>query len=226
MFRLPNPDRPITTFVLTLMITLAFLNLHPAKPQEHGNQNKTNFSPEAQSLLDMLQSRDTTIKQILGPENDDSYTRERRDRLIKEINKIIDFETMSRAVLDETWNTLTADQQADFLNNFADLVRKSSLRKLDIYRAKVEYKSVIVNGDQAVVYTQATYHDTRSQVVYKLHRGGKEWKVIDFLIDDVSTVTSYQTSFRNIMRKYGFNGLLDRIRKKIMSLDAAKDEKL
>ncbi|MEO1023879.1 MAG: ABC transporter substrate-binding protein, partial [Bacteroidota bacterium] len=96
-------------------------------------------------IKNMLQKRDTEIKELLGPEGNE-YTNEQREELKNIINGVIDFEAMSREALEETFDTINTEQRTEFIDLFSTIVRDQSLNKLDIYRAKVTYETITVNG--------------------------------------------------------------------------------
>ncbi len=176
---------------------------------------KNGVAVEKQKILQMFKEREKRIKALL----DASISSEvQRERLKKEINGIFDFESMAKIALGERWKTLTPEQQREFVDAFARLIRENSLRKLDIYRAEVEYLDVAVKGDQARLKTRATYKDKQTTIDYELIRKNGRWYVVDFLLDDVSTAHAYQKSFARIMKKHGYSGLLERIRRKVASL--------
>jgi phospholipid transport system substrate-binding protein len=87
---------------------------------------------------------------------------------------------------------------------------------LDIYRADVSYKQIKVNGDSATVQTVAQLEKVRTPVTYHMfyEDNNKQWVVTDMIIDDVSTADSYRRQFQNIMRKKGYDGLLEILRKR------------
>jgi len=170
-------------------------------------------TPE-EEILSMMKSREASIKEILGEEGAD-YTEEQRTQLRRHINDVIDFAAMSRTALDRHWNGLSAAEQSEFVSTFSQVVRKSSLKKLDIFHAVIAYNSVEVEGGRALVKTIATYQRTKTAVDYRLHRVDDTWRVTDFLIDEVSTAESYRESFQRIIRKHTFQGLTERLRKKL-----------
>jgi len=171
------------------------------------------LTPE-EEILNMMKSRDADIKAVLGKEST-SYTKEQKKQLKELINKIIDFEEMSKIALDKYWTSLSKDEKSEFVSAFAELVKRSSIKKLDIFRAVIEYKEIKVDDDSAFVHTVAFYKRTKTNVDYRFHRKNNKWFVTDFLIDEVSTAQSYKRSFRKIIRKYGFKGLMERLKKKL-----------
>ena len=167
-----------------------------------------------ETILSLLKSRDAAIKAVLKV-NKGSYSEVQREKLIVLINDIMDFSAMSQTALGEYWEELDEEQKNVFVSDFSKLVKSSSVKKLDIFQAVIDYKQVTMNGEKARVFTRATYDRTRTNVDYELHRKNGRWLVTDFSIDDVSTAVSYQKSFQRIMRKHGFSGLMERLQKKL-----------
>ncbi|MDX1638976.1 MAG: ABC transporter substrate-binding protein, partial [Balneolaceae bacterium] len=99
---------------------------------------------------------------------------------------------------------------------FSTIIRDQSLNKLDIYRADVEYRDIDVNGDSAFVETIAILEDVRTPVFYDMfyEEEKKQWVITDMTIDDVSTADSYRRQFQNIIRKRGYDYLLNTLKKR------------
>ena len=97
---------------------------------------------------------------------------------------------------------------------FADIVRGQSLANLDPYRAAVSYESITVNGATAHVVTNTLYDDVPMVVEYNLRQNGTVWLATDIVLDEVSTVDGYARSFRTMIRKRGFETLMERLEKR------------
>lgn len=170
---------------------------------------------DSASVRELLEERDKEIKDLVGPKGTE-YTQEQRQQLKDIINGVIDYEAMASFALKETYDTLSSDQQNEFVDLFATIVRDQSLNKLDIYRADVRYDAIKVEGDKAKVNTLVTLEDVRTPVIYdmKYEANPSQWVVTDMTIDDISTAGSYQRQFQNIIRKKGYNSLLETLRKR------------
>jgi phospholipid transport system substrate-binding protein len=125
---------------------------------------------------------------------------------------------MGEAALGSFWEPLTAAQRTDFTTVFADIVRAQSLADLDVYRSSVSIQAIEINGTQAVVSTQTTYQGITTPVVYKMVKQGNLWQVWDIILDDVSTVDGYARSFQAVVRRRGFDTLMESLRRKQASL--------
>lgn len=170
---------------------------------------------DSSTVRQLLEERDQEIKELVGPKGTE-YTQERREKLKDIINGIIDYEEMAKFALQETYDTLTTEQREEFVDLFATIIRDQSLNKLDIYRADVRYESIKVNNDTAVVNTMVTLEDVRTPVLYDMiyEEDNNQWVVTDMVIDDVSTAGSYRRQFQNIIRKKGYDSLIETLRKR------------
>jgi phospholipid transport system substrate-binding protein len=180
-----------------------------------GISNDAIAQQDSSTVRELLEERDQEIKDLVGPKGTE-YTQERREKLKDIINGIIDYQAMAQYALQETYDTLTTDEREEFVDLFATIIRDQSLNKLDIYRADVRYESIKVNSDTAVVETVVTLEDVRTPVIYdmKYEEDNSQWVVTDMVIDDVSTAGSYRRQFQNIIRKKGYQSLLETLRKR------------
>ena len=171
---------------------------------------------QGSAIETMLRTRDAEIKAIIGTNKTVSDTQ--RDRLRDVVNGVIDFEAMSRQALGTYWAELTPAQRTDFVDVFGEVVRAQSLADLDLYRARVTYGEVEVDGKNAVAHTTARSGDVDAAVDYALVRKGDAWHVTDIVIDGTSTVTGYANSFQGLMRKRGveagYTKLMQSLRKR------------
>lgn len=161
----------------------------------------------------LMEERDAQIKELMGPKGSE-YTDNQRAQLKEIINGIIDFEAMSREALAVTYDTLSSERRDEFVELFSTIVRDQSLNKLDIYRAKVTYQSISVDGNEGRVETLAELDNVRTPVNYEMQFEDDEWVITDMEIDDVSTASSYNRQFQRIINKKGFDSLMESLRKR------------
>jgi phospholipid transport system substrate-binding protein len=175
----------------------------------------TNISAQtsATDIQTMLEHRDGQIKIILGPKGSE-YSDAQRDTLKAIINGIIDFESMSKTALGETYGTISEESRVEFVGLFSSIIRDNSLTKLDIYRASVTYKNISIEGDKALVQTIAELDEVRTPVDYKMKWRNDEWVITDMSIDDVYTAESYNRQFQRIIARRGFDALMKSLRKR------------
>jgi phospholipid transport system substrate-binding protein len=189
--------------VNTLMLGLALILIaRPASAQD-----------PAADIREVMESRDTEIKRLLGPAGQE-VPEETRRALREVINEIIDFESMAQAALGATWSTLSAEDQVRFVEVFGDIIRGQSLSNLDPYRSSVSYEDIAVDGPTAHVVTRTVYKDIPMVVEYNMASSDNGWRVTDIILDDVSTVDGYARSFRSMIRRRGFDTLMERLEKR------------
>ena len=129
---------------------------------------------------------------------------------------------MSRTALGPFWTDLAPAQREEFVTVFSDIVRAQSLSDLGVYRSKVTYDAITVEGDSARVVTTTIYKDTPTEVEYVMSRAEDgSWDVDDIVLDDVSTAEGYARSFQTVMRKKGFDALMNSLRKKRDKMQAS-----
>lgn len=182
-------------------LMLAFLPLQQASAQT-----------SEQEIQEMLEQRDRQIKSIL--QGDTTFTAQQREELKTLINGVIDFRAMGRHALGPFWSKISEEQRSEFVDVFREIVRAQSLSDLEVYNSEVTYKSIDVEGDSAFVRTATDYKGTSANVDYVLKRTDGTWLAKDIIVDEVSTAESYARSFQTVIRKKGFDALMERLRKK------------
>ncbi len=188
---------------LLALLLLIFVNIG-SFPVENG---------EEQEIRTLLEERDQQIKELLGPEGTE-YTDDQREQLRSIINDMMDYREMARYALAEKFNELNAEEQEEFTKLFASIIRDQSLQQLDIYRAEVEYDNIEIGENQAVVSTMAILDDNRIPVKYRMTQKDGEWIISDMSVDEAWTAESYRRSFQNIIRRRGFEALMENLRKR------------
>ncbi len=171
-----------------------------------GPQAQGDDSPEA-----VIRRRNETIQKILEQAGDqvDHPTRERLKNII---NDIIDFRELARLALGKYWRQRTEKEKAEFVEVFRKLIRNSSVKKLEIYRAdRLVYKPAVIRGKKATVTTVAYKGRKNVEIVYKLHKVKGKWKVYDMVIDGLSTARSYRDSFYKQIAKTSYKEMYNKL---------------
>lgn len=169
-------------------------------------------APAEDEIREMLEERDREIKSILSGNTD--YSAQQRDRLKELINGVLDFQAMGQTALGSHWEKLTAEQKDEFVDVFRDVVRAQSMSDLEVYNSKVTIAQIDVQDDSAFVRTMTEYQGSRTPVDYVLKQRDDEWKAEDIIVDEVSTAEGYARSFQSVMRKRGFDALMNALEKK------------
>ena len=139
----------------------------------------------------------------------------RRAKLREVINPKFDFREMSQRSLGSNWQVGAPAQQKEFVDLFSDLLAKTYLNKIEMCREDtVKIEKEDVDGAKAMVKTTVLYKGDTFPLDYKLMVKEGRWRVYDVVIENIGLVANYRNEFAGIIRKDGFDGLLQQLREK------------
>ena len=183
---------------------------------------------DVQSPQQIIQSVSEEIKQKL---QDKSFTKNFA-QVTQFVNSVIDpytdFDKIAPLVLGKHWKTATPAEQERFKHEFQTLL-------IRVYsRAFVEYNDWTINflplemskeATKAIVQTKVLQPGQQPiDVHYRMFLSRGEWKVYDIMIDGVSLVTNYRTTFNDeIQTKGSLSAVIDSLAKRNVEALAAKD---
>lgn len=124
----------------------------------------------------------------------------------------MDFTRMSRWVLGKHWKTASPEQQARFVAEFRRLLVRTYATALAGYSGqRVQFLPQRDSGsvDEAVVRLEIRQTNGPAiPVQFSLYRSGDDWKAYDVLIDGISLVANYRTTFGAEVRNGGLEALI------------------
>ena len=142
----------------------------------------------------------------------DPVSDETREALKDVINGLIDFQELSRRALRRHWAQRTPEEQAQFVEVFRQLIRTSSVQKLEIYSAdSITYQPAEIDGDRSRVMTIAHKGRNSVEILYLMHKVGDEWRAYDVVVDDSSTLRTYQDSFQREINSTSYEAMYNRM---------------
>jgi len=152
-------------------------------------------------------------------QNGELDVQQKRADISKIINKRFDFRAMSQRTLATNWKKTSDEEKKQFTALFSQLIESSYVGKIEAYtNEKVEYPGEKVKGKKAVVETLILTSSADIPVNYKLYQKGDQWLVYDVIIEGISLISNYRSSYQEIVKKDGFDGLLARMEEKIREL--------
>lgn len=125
-----------------------------------------------------------------------------------------DFDRMSRRVLGKHWRRASRAQRERFVQEFRTLLVRTYATALSEYRDQnIRYLKPRARDDtELTVRTQIEQQGGPPiPIDYQLYRTADSWKVYDVVIDGVSLVVNYRSSFSAEIRKGGIDGLIARL---------------
>ncbi len=162
----------------------------------------------ASSAEDVI--RTTTKKVLKNPNRLRNET-----TALKLVNKVFNFQRMSRSVLGKNWKKVSRNQKKRFIKAFRGLLIRTYSNAL-IEAAgkvkKVEYDTS-VKGNKATVRTRVYQKGkaTPIKVNYKMRKYRGKWKAYNVIVGGVSLVNNYRSEFSNDFKTIGIKKLINKI---------------
>ncbi len=144
----------------------------------------------------------------------------RRQRIADLIQQRFDFPAMSQRALSTNWKKASAAQRRQFIDKFSQLILATYMGRIEAYTDEsIEFVAERVKGNKAEVSTIIVSGNTEIPIRYKMRRKGDDWLVYDVVIEEVSLIRNYRSSYRDIVKKEGIGGLLARMDEKLAMLE-------
>ncbi|MEB2346695.1 MAG: ABC transporter substrate-binding protein [Deltaproteobacteria bacterium] len=163
-----------------------------------------------------------TIDDVLGVLHDSSLTLDqKKDRVEAIAYERFDFELICRFVLARNWNTMSEQQQHDFVDAFKKHLSATYRDTLDSFSDE----KILVDGSQpeargdVTVKTIVRQGSGDTRVDYRLRKTDAGWRGIDVIIEGVSLVQNFRTQCQEIISAEGADALIQKLRDKQIQLD-------
>jgi len=161
-----------------------------------------------------IKKKDVELQTLLKKSSRSAKETERVKALL---NDSFDFELLAKKSLSKgDWDKQDAASQEKFVAEFQRMVRNSSAKRLELYRAdSTIYEPAKMKGsDEARVTAHLWNKGKESVLEYKMSMVNGNWKAWDLVIDDLSTARNYKEQFGQILKTKSFAELIDIISKK------------
>jgi phospholipid transport system substrate-binding protein len=161
-----------------------------------------------------LKSNDKKLKPLLAD------TTKNRQKILKTINAMMDFDALCKASLGKHWSERTPEERKNFSETLRALIEKNLIKRLkDSKDHVITYGDETVSGDTAQVSTTVKAGSgpraDETEVVYKMHKKSGKWIVTDMITDEVSLVNNYQSQFNKIITEEGWAALMKKMTDKL-----------
>ncbi|MES9925615.1 MAG: ABC transporter substrate-binding protein [Candidatus Thiodiazotropha endolucinida] len=180
------------------------------------------FSLSASANVTPSERIKETVNQVLTVLKDQSLGRQdRRDQVKEIVRKRFDYESMSQVILAANWRKASKPQREQFITLFRELLEQTYFSAIDSYSDQsVRMGRERMKGKLANVQTFIVAANKELAVSYKMRFRNDDWYAYDVAVDGVSLVSNYRTSFRNLVKSKGMEGLLAELAQKVASLKA------
>ena len=162
----------------------------------------------------LIEAKYAKIQVIIATEKNDKKA---KAQVVSVLESFTDFETFGQLTIRSSWKTLKPKQRATFLKWFKRLVHRSYARRFKPKKTlTLSFRGPTrLKGNKAMVRTNVKSGRSTAEVDYKLHRAAptSAYKAYDIIIDEVSLMRNYRKQFTKIMRKSGFDVLVQKMKK-------------
>lgn len=182
------------------------------------------------NLLPPQQAIQTASEQLQKRLQDNSFSKDFK-KITEYVNEVIyphtDFDRISALVLGKLWKNATSDERERFKHEFQTLLVRT------YSRAFIEFKEWSVRFLPMQLEPGATKVVVKTEVLqpgiqpvgvhYRMALSGGQWKAYDIMIEGVSLVTNYRTTFSNeVQAKGSLNAVIDSLAKRNAEAFVAK----
>jgi len=137
----------------------------------------------------------------------------------KKVVAHFDFRQMTQLALGRSWSQATPAQQDALERAFRTLLVRTYTAALSQSsgETRVEVKPAVLKaGDAETVVRTLAYEPGRKpvQIDYRMRNASGGWKVYDVVVENLSLVTNYRSSFQSEVARSGIDGLIRTIEAK------------
>lgn len=167
----------------------------------------------------------TTVDSILSTlklKNLDSKIR--HDKIRALIHERFYFRAMSQRTLATNWRKASAEEKENFVKLFSKLLENAYMGRIEAYTdERVEYVNEKIKGKKAIVDTIIVTENTNIPISYKTVLKDQKWMIYDVVVEEVSLISNYRSSYKQIVRKEGIDGLLRKMEQKLKDQESQKE---
>ena len=169
----------------------------------------------AQESPDALVKKNTTeiLAAIKADKDLAAGNQKKIEKLADEkILPLFNFVRMTQLAVGRNWKDASDAQKKSLIDEFRTLLVRTYSTSLTQYRNQtidVKPTKMVASDTEVVVKTQVVQPGGQPiPIDYSMEKSGDSWKVYDVLIDGVSLVTNYRSSFNTEIQKSGIDGLI------------------
>ena len=169
----------------------------------------------AQEAPDALVRRSTNeiLAAIKADKDLQAGNQQRIEKLAEEkVLPYFNFARMTQLSVGRNWRDASDSQKKSLTDEFRKLLVRTYSTSLTQYRDQtIEVKPMKIAAAETEVVVKTQVNQPGGQPIpidYSVEKTGDGWKVYDVLIDGVSLVTNYRSSFNTEIQKSGIDGLI------------------
>ena len=168
---------------------------------------------DVEDINSMVKKKVAVIFDLLGKQ--DIEKNERNEKIVGELNEIMDFQLAAYLSLGKHWKKISKTQKKEFVETFQQYINNYIVEKIDLYtNQKIDIgDSKIVKKGRAELEIGILSGGETLQVNFKLRKNKKkEWRVYDVDIEGVSLITTFRSQFSGVLKNRSFEELLEKLK--------------
>ena len=168
---------------------------------------------DVEDINSMVKKKVSVIFDLLGKQ--DIEKNERNEKIVGELNEIMDFKLAAYLSLGKHWKKISKTQKKEFVKIFQQYINNYIVEKIDLYtNQKIDIgDSKIVKKGRAELEIGILSGGETLKVNFKLRKNKKkEWRVYDVDIEGVSLITTFRSQFSGVMKNSSFEELLEKLK--------------
>ncbi len=167
----------------------------------------------------VIESTSNKLKEKLKDENFKKDFRKINAFVEATITPHVDFNRISALVLGKLWRKASAEERAGFSSEFrVMLIRTYSRAFVEFKDWSVRFLPLMVKDVNKKVIVKTEILQPGIQPIgvnYRMYEKNGVWKTYDIIIEGVSLVTNYRTSFKNEVKRAGsLQAVIDQLAKR------------
>ncbi len=223
--RFPRFPAPVLWLLLSVGLLSPGAARAAASPAAEMPINRARFLT-AQADAGPLQVVRSSNERILGLFAAGGDTPETRRRVYAVMDEVTDFGVLSGRAIERFCADIPPTKCREFKDTFTELLRARAVARAGRYKAdRFDYLGEEIDGDHAVVRTIAYYEDENVTLDYELERLDGRWKIVNYVVEGIDTVRSYQKQFMRLLRKETVDDVITRLRTKIAEYENETESK-
>jgi phospholipid transport system substrate-binding protein len=166
------------------------------------------------SATDVLKARDAEVRALL-PKPGAELTPAQREKIENVLIRAVDLEAMAKAALGKHWAEQPPAKRKRFMQAFVSRFKRLTGDQIESYReSQTQFLPEQKKGDDVLVPTVLVIKGEPTHVDYVMRQTRDGWKIVDIIVDGVSTVENYRSSFSKVIAQEGFDALISKLSKK------------
>lgn len=167
------------------------------------------WSGEPGDIVKKVIQKDISLKEGEG-------TKERKQKLWREISHSLDFEEIAKRAMGKYWRERSPNEKREFIKLFTKNIKNAYMRKTG---PRFGEKIISLNEEQDNGYVRVHVDlikrtEEKVSVDFRLDRKDGEWRIFDVIYEGVSLVHNYRSQIYSFLGKFSYEELVQELKQR------------